>query len=64
VLQELGVEDEDDDEEDLEETLTLADSLLFPVLGSCALLGLWLVLKYVGKKWINIVLGVYCECSS
>lgn len=58
----LGGADDDDeeDEEILDETLTLADSVLFPILGSAALLGLWLLLKYVDKTWIDLVLGVYC----
>ncbi|KAK8861698.1 hypothetical protein IAR55_002521 [Kwoniella newhampshirensis] len=51
--------DDEEDAENLEETLTWADSLMFPVLGSVALLGLWAILKYVGKKWINLILGVY-----
>jgi hypothetical protein len=45
----------------LDETLSWADSLLFPVLGSAVLLGLWVLLRYVDKKWINLVLGIYCE---
>ncbi|WVQ93668.1 hypothetical protein IAU59_000744 [Kwoniella sp. CBS 9459] len=52
-------EEDDEEEEAIEETLTWADSLLFPVLGSVALLGLWAILKYVGKEWINLILGVY-----
>ncbi|WWD16379.1 hypothetical protein CI109_100805 [Kwoniella shandongensis] len=63
LAQDLAYEDDldllEEDEETIEETLTWADSLLFPVLGSVALLGLWAILKYVGKKWINLVLGVY-----
>lgn len=56
----LLADDEDDiDEEENDEILTLADSLLFPVLGSAALLGLWALIKYVDKKWIDLVLGVY-----
>ncbi|WWC88039.1 uncharacterized protein L201_002942 [Kwoniella dendrophila CBS 6074] len=56
-----GQEDSDDEgeEEIIEETLTWADSLLFPVFGSVALLGLFLIIKYVGKEWINTILGVY-----
>lgn len=55
-------EDEDDDDV-IEESLTWADSLIFPVFGSVALLSLWAILKYVGKEWINLILGVYCELS-
>ncbi|WWC68505.1 uncharacterized protein I206_102434 [Kwoniella pini CBS 10737] len=54
------LDDEDEEEEEaIEETLTWADSLLFPVFGSIALLGLFFLIKYVGKEWINTVLGVY-----
>ncbi|KAI9632812.1 putative minor histocompatibility antigen h13 [Dioszegia hungarica] len=54
-------EDEDDLDADaeLDETLTWGDTLLFPVMGSVALLGFYMVLKYVGKEWINLILGVY-----
>lgn len=52
-------DDEDDDEE--EEHLTLTDSLWFPVLGSVALLSMFLLLKYVGTEYVNLVIGVYCE---
>lgn len=43
------------------ETLTWKESAMFPILGSVMLLGLWTVLKYFGKKWITIILGVYCK---
>lgn len=43
------------------ETLTWKESAMFPILGSVMLLGLWAVLKYFGKKWITIILGVYCK---
>ncbi|WWC60441.1 uncharacterized protein I303_103013 [Kwoniella dejecticola CBS 10117] len=55
----LDEEDDEEEEEAIEETLTWADSLLFPVFGSIALLGLFFLIKYVGKEWINTVLGVY-----
>ncbi|KAI0043652.1 hypothetical protein FA95DRAFT_366195 [Auriscalpium vulgare] len=51
-------EDKDDDEPVLER-LTSADAWLFPVLGSFTLLGLFLVIKYVGKEWINFLLAWY-----
>lgn len=54
-------EDEEEEEDWEEETLSWSDSLFFPVFGSIALLGLWFLLKYVGKEWINFVLGLYCE---
>ena len=54
-------EDEEEDEGLDDEVLSWADSLAFPVFGSVALLGLWALLKYVGKEWINFFLGLYCE---
>ncbi|WVR03703.1 hypothetical protein IAU60_000698 [Kwoniella sp. DSM 27419] len=51
--------DEDEEDEVLEETLTWTDSLVFPVFGSVALLGLWAILRYGGREWINLILGVY-----
>lgn len=57
--------DEDDEDDILDEeegeVLTLADSVLFPILGSAALLGLWALIKYVDKKWLDLILGCYCE---
>lgn len=55
----LLLEDESDDEDDEDETLTLGDTLLFPVLGSCVLLALYFVLKYLPKAYIDAVLGAY-----
>ncbi|KAL1411920.1 hypothetical protein Q8F55_002906 [Vanrija albida] len=56
----LGLDEEDDDDDDEDdETLGLGDSLLFPILGSAALLGLFFILKYVDKKWIDLAFGVY-----
>ena len=54
-------EEVEEEDETFEETLGWADSLAFPVLGSIALLGLWALLRYVGKEWINFVLGIYCK---
>lgn len=35
------------------------DAYWFPVLGSCALFGLFLAFKFLPKVWVNRVLGVY-----
>lgn len=56
-------EDDFDAEAELDETLTWADTLIFPIVGSVALLSFYGVLKYFGKDWINLILGVYCEFS-
>ncbi|KIR39963.1 minor histocompatibility antigen H13 [Cryptococcus deuterogattii 99/473] len=55
----ISEEYDDDYEEPMGETLTWKESAMFPILGSVMLLGLWAVLKYFGKKWITIILGVY-----
>jgi len=48
----------------MDEVLTWGDTLIIPVFGSVALLGMWLIIKYAGKEWINFVLGIYCMSSS
>ncbi|KAF8517665.1 signal peptide peptidase-domain-containing protein [Gautieria morchelliformis] len=52
-------EEDEDDEQDLDERLSSSDAYLFPVLASAALLGLYLVFKYLGKEWVNWLLGWY-----
>ncbi|KAF6761175.1 signal peptide peptidase-domain-containing protein [Ephemerocybe angulata] len=51
--------DEEDDEVDDGEHMTLGDAYLFPIIGSFALVGLYLIVKYFGKEWINWFLGWY-----
>lgn len=53
--------DSDEEDEEEEEHLTLIDSLMFPLLGSVALLSLYFLLKYVGQDTINMLIGGYCE---
>jgi hypothetical protein len=48
----------------MEERIGLTDSLMFPVIASCMLLALFLVFKYLDSKWINKILGGYCEPNS
>lgn len=55
----LLADDSDDEDEDEDETLTFWDSLLFPLMGSVVLLGLYLVLQYLPKEYIDGVLGLY-----
>jgi minor histocompatibility antigen H13 len=45
----------------MDEMLTWGDTLIIPIFGSVALLGMWLIIKYAGKEWINFVLGIYCK---
>ncbi|KAF8909839.1 peptidase A22B, signal peptide peptidase, partial [Mucidula mucida] len=50
---------DDEDDEDEPERVSSEDAWLFPLIGSATLLGLYLVIKYVGKEWINWILGWY-----
>lgn len=53
-----GTDDEDEDEEE-PERLSLDDAWFFPIIGSVVLFGLFLVIKYFGKEWVNWILGWY-----
>ncbi|KAI0277418.1 signal peptide peptidase-domain-containing protein [Russula aff. rugulosa BPL654] len=48
-----------EDEDDSSTRLTAEDAWLFPLLGSVLLVGLFLVLKYLGKEWINWLMSLY-----
>ncbi|KAI0941598.1 hypothetical protein AcW1_003450 [Taiwanofungus camphoratus] len=50
---------EEDEDEDIVEHLSSSDAYLFPILGSVVLFGLYLVVKYLGKEWINWLLQWY-----
>ncbi|KAJ3996409.1 peptidase A22B, signal peptide peptidase [Lentinula boryana] len=52
-------ESEDEDEDEQNERLSLEDAWLFPIIGSVVLFGLFVVIKYFGKEWINWLLGWY-----
>ncbi|GMK59525.1 hypothetical protein CspeluHIS016_0801310 [Cutaneotrichosporon spelunceum] len=62
----LELEEDEDDilDENEGETLTLADSILFPILGSVALLGLWALITYVEPWTLNIIIGCYFSVIS
>ncbi|KXN90625.1 Minor histocompatibility antigen H13 [Leucoagaricus sp. SymC.cos] len=53
------VETSEEDEEENMERLSSDEAWLFPVIGSAALLGLYMVVKYFGTDWINWFLGWY-----
>ncbi|KAF8745890.1 Presenilin, signal peptide peptidase, family, partial [Rhizoctonia solani] len=59
VKLQVGEDDSDDDEEELSERLGSSEALLFPILGSIMLGGLYLAFKYLGEEWINKLLGYY-----
>jgi hypothetical protein len=48
--------DSDSEDEVLEEKITTGDAWLFPILGSCMLFGLYLLLRYLGPEWVNEIL--------
>ena len=67
-------EKKDDEEEEVMEFMSAEDAWWFPIvsrlwvmatrliwvqIGSVALLGLYLVVKYLGEEWINWLLGWY-----
>ncbi|KAI0305685.1 signal peptide peptidase-domain-containing protein [Multifurca ochricompacta] len=51
--------DDSKDEDDLSPRLTSEEAWLFPLLGSVLLAGLFLVIKYFGKEWINWLMSLY-----
>ncbi|KAF7966474.1 hypothetical protein HWV62_38152 [Athelia sp. TMB] len=52
-------QEDDEDDEDIPDRLSSEDAWLFPVFGSVALFGLYTIVKYFGKDWINYLLGIY-----
>ncbi|TKY85847.1 hypothetical protein EX895_005388 [Sporisorium graminicola] len=54
--------DSDSDSEDDEDALdkvTSSDAMWFPIMGSAVLLGLFLIFKYLNKKYVNLLLSFY-----
>lgn len=50
--------DGEDEEEDIER-LSSSDAWVFPIIGSVALFGLYTIVKYFGREWVNWFLGWY-----
>ncbi|KAG6917830.1 hypothetical protein DXG01_000890 [Tephrocybe rancida] len=50
---------DEEDEEEIAERMSLSDAWLFPVFGSFVLFGFYIVIKYLGKEWINWLLNWY-----
>jgi minor histocompatibility antigen H13 len=42
-----------------EDVMTKKDAAMFPVIASCTLFGLFLLFKFVGKEYINLIMGAY-----
>src|SRR5258708_3175381 len=59
-----GHEDSDSEDELPEEKITTEDAWLFPILGSCILFGLYLLLRYLGPEWVNEVLRYWFAIMS
>ncbi|KAH7914137.1 signal peptide peptidase-domain-containing protein [Hygrophoropsis aurantiaca] len=53
------LEDDDGDDEDIPDRMSSGDAWLFPFIGSAALFGMYTIVKYFGKEWINWLLGWY-----
>ncbi|PBK74406.1 hypothetical protein ARMSODRAFT_952043 [Armillaria solidipes] len=52
-------EDEEEDEDMDVERVSSEDAWLFPLIGSGTLFGLYMIIQYFGKEWINWLLGIY-----
>lgn len=53
------VQDDEDEDDEIPDRLSSADAWLFPVAGSVALFGMYALMKYFGKEWINWLLAWY-----
>jgi minor histocompatibility antigen H13 len=53
----------DDDEPSPLERLTTEDAYIFPILGSAVLFGLYLMIRYLGPEWINVILRWYTSIT-
>ncbi|GAA5983656.1 hypothetical protein JCM10908_000371 [Rhodotorula pacifica] len=56
---EQEVDSDDEEEEETTERLTREDALWFPIVGSCVLLGLFLLFRFLDKRLLNRILGAY-----
>ncbi|KAF8893382.1 peptidase A22B, signal peptide peptidase [Infundibulicybe gibba] len=54
-----GEPPDDDDQDEVSERMSSEDAWWFPVIGSVALFGLYLIVKFFGREWINWFLGWY-----
>jgi len=53
------LEDAEDEDEDIPDQISSSDAWLFPIVGSVTLFGMYVVVTYIGKEWINWFLGWY-----
>ncbi|KAL4078534.1 signal peptide peptidase-domain-containing protein [Scleroderma yunnanense] len=55
----LRPDNDEDEAEDIPNRLSSGDAWIFPILGSIALFTLYLLIKYIGKEWLNLLLAWY-----
>ncbi|KAI7864953.1 signal peptide peptidase-domain-containing protein [Mucor mucedo] len=53
------LDESDDEDESVSESLSSGDAYMFPVIGSCVLFSMYLAFKFLDKKYINYVLTSY-----
>ncbi|KAI9256377.1 signal peptide peptidase-domain-containing protein [Helicostylum pulchrum] len=53
------LEDSEDEDEAISESLSSGDAYMFPLIGSCVLFSMFLAFKYLDKAYINYVLTAY-----
>ena len=56
---ESPLDDSEDEDESISESLSSGDAYMFPVIGSCVLFSMYLAFKFLDKKYINYVLTAY-----
>ncbi|GAC93462.1 hypothetical protein PHSY_001027 [Pseudozyma hubeiensis SY62] len=50
---------ESDEDDDVLDRVTSSDAMWFPIMGSAVLFGLFLIFKYLNKKYVNLLLSFY-----
>ncbi|KAI8091147.1 signal peptide peptidase-domain-containing protein [Gilbertella persicaria] len=53
------LDDSEDEDESVLESLTSGDAYMFPIIGSCVLFGMYLAFRYLDKAYINYILTIY-----
>lgn len=51
--------DSEDDDDDVLDRVTSSDAMWFPIMGSAVLFSLFLVFRYLNKKYVNLLLSFY-----
>lgn len=51
--------DSDSDDDDVLDRVTSSDAMWFPIMGSAVLFGLFVIFKYLNKKYVNLLLSFY-----